>query len=239
VIDDVKRWARARAGTVMVCTTGALLALSLLALGGAVLGRGSEDADANADRLVARLQGDLEGAQGDRDARHAGLMAQLPGMDPERAASDRATARSVLLSLTETSATSRSTEEAQAALDARYDFLGPGSWTLTGFVPEWMAATAGGQGKRTPYRLSSVEVDATSVMGLDYAYAGLARLDPVSPDGQGIAKSEFVVFTFSTRQDGMVSAFEAYRASSRTRDQLLAQGPGTPGTTPGPSSSGG
>lgn len=220
MIEDAKDWIRERAGKVLVCTTGGLLALSALSLGATVLDDGSADADAQADELIVQLHDDLEQAQDDLDAKHAQLLADLPGLDAERADRDRATARSVLLSLTDSSASSRNTAQAQAALDARHDFLDGSSRTLTEFVPEWMAATGSAQGSGRTYTLASLDVDVTGVKGLDYSYTGVARLNPVSEDGASTAKSEYVVFTFSTRQDGTVSSFEAYRASSRTRDQI-------------------
>lgn len=164
-------------------------------------------------------------------------------MDAERADRDRATARSVLLSLTDSSASSRTVRETQVALDARYGFLGNSSRSLTEFIPEWMAATGAGQGAGTAYQLADFDADVIAVKGLDYAYAGVARLDPVSVDGKPTAKSEYVVFTFATGQDGTVASFEAYRASARTRDQLAAQTPPAsaspaPTASPGPGHSG-
>ncbi|MCQ6272050.1 hypothetical protein M8J71_16385 [Pseudarthrobacter sp. R1] len=243
MIEDVKDWVRARAGKVLVCSTGTLLALSLLSLALALLADGSADADAKADQLIVQLQGKQEDAQSALETKHARLLAALPGMDAERADRDRAAARSVLLSLTDSSAASRTVKETQAALDARYAFLGTSSRILTEFIPEWMAATGAGKGAGTAYQLADFDVDVAAVKGLDYSYIGVARLDPVSADGKSTAKSEYVVFTFATGQDGTVASFEAYRASGRTRDQLVAQRPpasASPAETasPGPSHSG-
>lgn len=225
MIEDAKDWVRERAGKVLVSSTGALLSLSLIPLGSAVLGNGSADAETRADQLIAELQGDLEKADTELDTAHARLLADLPGLDAERADRDRVTARSVLLSLTGSSSSTRSLAEAQASLDARYGFLGPTSRVLTGFIPEWMAATGSGHGPGTTYRLVALDVDVTDVRGLDYSYAGVALFDPVTADGESTTKREYVVFTFATRQDSSVSAFEANRASSRTRDLLVAQDP--------------
>lgn len=225
MIEDAKDWMRDQAGKIVVCTTGALMALSLVLLGSALAGNGTEDPEARADQIIAQLRDDLEAAQADLDVEHARLLADLPGMDPERAERDRISARSVLLSLTGSSASSRSVEETQAALDARYEFLGPSSRVLAEFLPEWMAATGSDQRLGTTYRLARLEVDVTGVKALDYSYAGVARLAPVSAEGDSTAKSEHVVFTYATRQDGSMSSFEAYRASSRTRDRLLGKEP--------------
>ncbi|MEV0443615.1 hypothetical protein AB0I84_23665 [Streptomyces spectabilis] len=52
----------------------------------------------------------------------------------------------------------------------------------------------------------------------------MARLDParVGSDQNSAAKSEFVVFAYSTSQNGTVTSLDAYRASSKTRDALAA-----------------
>lgn len=50
MIEDAKDWVRARAGKVLVCSTGTLLALSLLSLVPALLADGSADADSKADQ---------------------------------------------------------------------------------------------------------------------------------------------------------------------------------------------
>jgi hypothetical protein len=225
VIEDAKDWVRERAGKVLVCSTGTLLALSLIPLGSALLGNGSADAEAKADQLIVELQGDLETAENELKATHARLLADLPGLDAERADRDRVTARSVLLSLIGPSSSTRGLAETQASLDARYEFLSTTSRVLTEFIPEWMAATGSGHGSGTTYRLVTLGIDVTEVRGLDYSYAGVARFDPVTADGESTAKREYVIFTFRTRQDCSVSAFEAYRASSRTRDLLVAQKP--------------
>ena len=222
MIDDVKRWIRARAGKVLVCSTGALLALSLALLGTSLLGDGTADAEAQADELIVSLEEDLQTAQTELRTQHETLLSQLPGMDVERVSRDRATARSVLLSLTASSSSSRGVAQTQAHIDARYEFLSPDSRALTEFIPEWMAATGSGQGAGTTYRLALLDIDVSGVQGLDYSYVGVARLDPVSVDGETTGKSEYVIFTYATGQDGSVASFEAYRASSRSRDALVA-----------------
>jgi hypothetical protein len=72
------------------------------------------------------------------------------------------------------------------------------------------------------------------VLGLNYSYTGVARLDPVrvGPDQNSAAKSEFVVFTYSTSQDGTVTSLDAYRASSKTRDALAAASEEQPSPKP-------
>jgi hypothetical protein len=237
VIDDAKGWLRNRAGKVLVCSTGALLTVSLLLMGTSPLGGDSAEVGAQAGRLVATLEGDLSKAQGDLKAKHEKLLADLPGVDTERADRDEATGRSVLLSLTDSSASTRDVKRTQALLDARYEFLTPSSRVLTEFIPEWMAAIGSGHGIGTTYTLGALDIDVSSVQGLDYGYIGLARLDPVAIGDRSTATSEYVLFGYSTKQDGTVSSFEACRASSRTRDSFVAaekQRSGTAGGTATP-----
>lgn len=222
-IDDLKDWLRDHAGKVMVGATGGLLAISLFSLGGAVLDDGSAGAEAQAQQMKAGLEKDAKAAEASLETAHEKLLADLPGIDAERVKRDQASGRSVLLSLTDCSASSRDLKGAQLELDARYDFLDTGSRALTEFLPEWLATTGGSKGPGTAYALTSVEIDPSGVQALDYSYVGLARLDPISTDGKpATAKPEFVAFQYTTEQDGSVSGFEANRLSSRSRDALLA-----------------
>jgi hypothetical protein len=222
VIYDVEDWLRDRAGTVLVGCTGALLALALLVLGSSQFGGGADAAQTKADKLVGRLNRDLTAAQADLKIKHEKLLADLPGVDVERADRDEAMGRSVLLSLTDSSASTRTVGQTQVLLDARYAFLTPTSRTLTEFIPEWMAATGSGQRQARTYALRELTIDVSGVQGLDYTYVGMARLEPISASGSTTAGSEYVVFTYSTKHDGTVSSFEAYGVSSRTRAALVA-----------------
>lgn len=241
-IDDAKDWLRDHAGKVMVGVTGGLLAISLLALGSAALDDGTAGAETRAVQMKAGLEEDAEAAEASLETAHAKLLADLPGIDAERVKRDQASGRSVLLSLTDASASSRDLKGAQLELDARYDFLDTSSRALTEFLPEWLATTGGGKGQGTAYALGSIEIDPSGVQALDYSYVGLARLNPVSTDGKtATAKPEFVAFQYTTEQGGTVTGFEASRLSSRSRDALLAAeekpeaSEGSTGTAPAPS----
>ncbi|KAB7839528.1 hypothetical protein [Streptomyces mobaraensis] len=230
--EEIKDKLRQHAGKVLLGGTGALLALSVATLGASLLSDGPAASDTQADAVVHKLEGDLGEAQAKLAARHTALLVQLPGMDIERVNRDRATGRSLLLSLTDSSASTRTVREQQVLLDARYGFLDHKSRVLTEFVPEWMTATGATKGAGTMYTLADLDIDVSRVQGLTYSYTGVARLDPVrvGPDRNRAAKSKLVVFTYSTSQDGQVTSLDAYRASSKTHGVLAA----TSGEQPSP-----
>ncbi|MFD9867488.1 hypothetical protein ACFXI8_23690 [Streptomyces niveus] len=215
---------RQHAGKILLSGTGALLVLSMVTLGASLLSNGPSVEDTQADAAVQKLEGNLGDARAKLATQHTALLAQLPGMDIERVNRDRAAGRSLLLSLTDSSASTRTVKEQQVLLDARYRFLGHKSRVLTRFVPEWMTATGAAKGAGTTYTLADPDIDVSRVQGLKYSYTGVARLDPVrvGPDQGSAAMSEFVVFTYSTSQDSAVTSLDAYRASSETRDALAA-----------------
>ncbi|MFC9756690.1 hypothetical protein [Streptomyces sp. NPDC056921] len=241
MIKKIKDRLRQHAGKLLIGGTGALLAFSVLTLGSSLVGEDSAASDTKADALVQRLEGDLGNARARLERRHAALLAQLPGVDVERVDRDTVTGRSLLLSLTGSSASTRTVKEQQALLDALYSFLDHESRVLTEFVPEWMTATGATQGSGTTYTLAYFDIDVSCVQALNYSYTGVARLDPVrvGPDRNSTAKSEFVVFAYATSQDGTVTLLDAYRASRRTRDALAAAAdkdqPAEPGSTATPS----
>ncbi|MFM9539896.1 hypothetical protein [Streptomyces turgidiscabies] len=222
------------AGKILLGGTGALLALSVVTLGAGLLSDGPAASDTQADAVVHKLEGNLGDARARLATRHTALLAQLPGMDIERVNRDRATGRSLLLSLTDSSASTRTVKEQQILLDARYAFLNNKSRVLTGFVPEWMTATGATKGAGTTYMLADLDIDVSRVQGLNYSYTGVARLDPVrvGPDRNSAVKSEFAVFTYGTSQDGTATSLDAYRASSKTRDALAAASAEQPSPEP-------
>ncbi|MFF8914181.1 hypothetical protein ACF08M_12855 [Streptomyces sp. NPDC015032] len=232
--EEIKDKLRHHAGKILLGGTGALLALSAVTLGASLLGDGPAASDAQAEAVVQKLEGRLGDAQGKLATQHAALLARLPGMDIERVNRDRATGRSLLLSLTDSSASTRTVKEQQALLDARYSFLDHASRALTEFVPEWMTATGATKDAGTTYTLGDLDIDVSRVQGLNYSYTGVARLDPVriGPEQSGTTKSEFVVFTYSTSQDGAATSLDAYRASSKTRDALAAADEDRPSPEP-------
>ncbi|MEU7315494.1 hypothetical protein [Streptomyces sp. NPDC007083] len=225
MIENARDWLRDHAGIAMVGGTGTLLAVSLLALGGSLFHDDAADAEAQADELIVKLEKDADTAEGALKSKHEKLLAELPDVDTERAGRDKATGRSVLLSLIDCSASSRDMKRTQVMLDARYKFLDQTSQALTQFVPEWMTATGADEGQDTTYALALLDIDVSGVQGLEYSYVGVARLDPVTAgetNGTRTTKSEYVVVTYRTTQDGTVLSFEANRVSSRSRNALLA-----------------
>ncbi|MFE1409550.1 hypothetical protein ACFW6F_01830 [Streptomyces sp. NPDC058746] len=224
--EEINDKLRLHAGRILLGGTGALLALSVVTLGAGLLSDGPAVSDIQDNAVVQKLEGDLNDARTELAARHTALLAQLPGVDIERVNRDRTTGRSLLLGLTDSSASSRTVKEQQALLDARYGFLDHESRVLTEFVPEWMTATGATKGAGTTYALADLDVHVSRVQGLNYSYTGVARLDPVrvGPDRGSTAKSEFVVLTYSTSQDGTTTSLDAYRASAKTRDALVGAG---------------
>ncbi|MFD2024177.1 MULTISPECIES: hypothetical protein [Promicromonospora] len=218
---DRRYWLRSHAGKLLVGGAGALLTLSVFALGSALLDDGSTEPD-DEDALVQALEADLAVALHELKVAHTALQTELASTETDRVSQDEAVIRSLLLSLTDSSASSRSVARTQALLDARYEFLDHESRVLTEFVPGWMTATGSMQGAGTVYALAGLDLDVRGVQGLDYSYVGVARLDPVEQDENSTTKSEFVVFTCATAHDGTVTSLDAYRASNRTRDVLVA-----------------
>lgn len=219
--EEIKDKLRQHAGKILLGGTGALLALSVVTLGASLLSDGPAASGTQADAVVHKLEGSLGDARAKLATQHTALLVQLP-VDIKRVNRDRATGRSLLLSLTDSSASTRTVKEQQVRLDARYAVLDHKSRVLTQFVPEWMTATGATKGAGTTYTLADLDIDVSRVQGLNYSYTGVARLDPVrvGPEQNSAAKSEFVVFTYATSQDGTVTSLDAYRASSETRDAL-------------------
>lgn len=219
--EDFRTTVLRHAKAITLIGTSALLALSLFALAGSVFGDDQASADEQAHQLISSLKGDLSTAQDDLDSAHDTVMSDLSGVDVERADRDRSTGRSILLSLIDSSASMRTVKQEQLFLDARYDFFDEDSRTLTEFLPAWMAATGASHGVGTTYMIADLQIDVRDVSGLDYSYIGVARLDPVRTEGASAGKSEFVVFTYATTQDGTVTDLQAQRLSSRSRDALV------------------
>ncbi|MGW2984297.1 hypothetical protein [Streptomyces goshikiensis] len=222
--EEIKDRLHQHARKMLLGGTGALLALSVFTLASGLLSNGPATTDTQADALIQKLEGSLGDAKTKLAAQHSALLAQLPGMDIERVNRDRATGRSLLLSLIDSSASTQTVKEQQELLDARYAFLDHGSRALTEFVPEWMTATGATKGAGTTYTLADLDIDVSRVQGLNYSYTGVARLDPVrvGTDQSSAARGEFTVFTYSTSQDGTVTSLDIYMASSKTRDVLAA-----------------
>ncbi|MEU7156130.1 hypothetical protein AB0A98_06750 [Streptomyces chrestomyceticus] len=232
--EEIKDRLRQHAGKFLIGGTRALLALSAVTLGASLLSGRPTASDSQAEAVVQKLEGKLRDARAKLATQHAALLAQLPGVDIERVKRDRVTGRLLLLSLTGSSASSRTVKGQQVLLDARYRFLDHASRVLTEFVPDWMTTTGTTKGAGTTYTLADLDIDVSRVQGLNYSYTGVARLDPVriGPVQASAAKSEFVVFAYSTSQDGAVKSLDACRVSSKTRDALAAANENPPSPEP-------
>lgn len=242
-IDDVKNRLRPHGTKILLGCTSVLLAVSAVSFGANAFGGDTQASDEEVAQKVEQLQGELDTAQSELQTTHDKLLADLPGADVERAQRDRASGRAVLLNLTSTSSSSRDVLGEQRRLDAQYTVFDNHSRTLTEFVPQWMAATDGTDGHGTMFRLQELDIQVSGVQGLTYSYVGLARLDPVTLEDTTEAKSQFVLFTYSTQQDGTMIDFQAYQTSGRSRDDLVL-GAGeqtdteTPSASPTPSDGG-
>lgn len=211
---------RTHANKLMIGGAAVLLAGSVASLGASLTTDGTAAAEAEANVLIAQLEKDLETAETTLASKHAELSSQISGANIQRVETDTALGRSALLSLTEPAGSTRSLHESQLLLDTRFEALGPGSRALTEFLPTWYAATGAAQGNGAAYELASFDVDVTGITGLDYSYTGVARFDRVGDSGFG--RSEFLLFAFTTNGDGEITAIDAYRASSATRDAFVA-----------------
>jgi hypothetical protein len=211
---------RTHANKLMIGGAAVLLVGSVLTLGAALTTDGTAAAEAEADVLITQLEKDLEKADATLAEQHQKLSGQISGADAQRVVTDTALGRTAILSLVEPAGSSRTLHASQLLLDKRYDALDQNSRVLSGFLPTWYAATGAGQGNGAAYELTTFDVDVTQITGLDYSYVSVARLDRVEPDGAG--RSEYVLFTFSTNSDGEITAMDAYRASSATRDAFVA-----------------
>ncbi|MYR60067.1 hypothetical protein GTY54_28830 [Streptomyces sp. SID625] len=212
--EEIKVKLRRHTGKLFLGDSGALLALSVVTLGADLLSDPPAASGTQADAVVQKLESHLGDAQAKLAAQHTALLAELPGMDIERVTRDRVTSRSLPLSLTDSSPSARTVRKQQVLLDGCYGFLDHRSRVLTEFVSEWMTATGATKSAGTTYTLAD----------LDYSYTGVPRLVPVRVglDQNSAAKSEFVVFTYSTSQDSTVTSLDVYRTSSKTRDAIAA-----------------
>lgn len=208
---DLGAWMKKRANTVFLSICAGLLALSVASLVMALSPGNQASSAEQAAGIKAGLVEDKEGAEGELEARHSELLAELGGIDADRIKRDRRVIRAFVLSLAEAPASSRSVRDEQISLDARWDVLGPDSRTLTEFLPEWMAT-----GRH--YRLTDLDIRVAGIGSLDYSYTALARLEP-DEDADG---AQFVFLTVTTKQDGALTEAVAYRASNASRVELEA-----------------
>ena len=220
---------RAKAGTVLVVASAALLAISAGTTVVSALSDPRTGAE-KADDLVIELTDERDAAQDSLDADHEALLDSLPGVDARRIPRDEAAVKGALGFTIETASGSRTLAEAQLVLDARYDALGAGSTTLTDFLPAWYSVA----GTETAWTVGEWDVTLSGVDGLTYTYAGTAELLPVSADGQDGA-AQWVLLVATTDADGEINAFDVSLADPATRsalniddDSLLPSSPASP-----------
>lgn len=225
LMDDLRQRLSRQAGLIAIGGSAALLVFALLALAMSLSGADQAEVDRQAQTALKDLEGDLEESRSDLRSEHEDLLGDLSGVDHERVTRDSRAARSMVLSLTGTSATTSSREQVVAALTTRYDFLDGDSQVVRAFLPEWLSATAAESGNGRTYQLKDVDTELVERSNRNYTYVTIAHLDPVSgvsgsePEDEG--RSEFVTLTMTTTEDGTVTDVEAYLVSSRARNELI------------------
>lgn len=212
-------------GRLLVGAGALFLGFALLVLATSVTGQDQEEVDAEAETVIAGLEEDRDTARADLRSEHESLLDELPGVDHERVERDEGRARSLVLSLTRTSASTGSTSDIAAELATRHEILDADSQVLTTFLPEWLSTTRDDSGDGRTYRLSEIDTQVTGRSNLTYSYVTLARLDPVALSEQPADKghSELILLTFSTSENGDVTRVQANRISSESRNDLLEQ----------------
>jgi hypothetical protein len=224
-----REWVHRNNGKLVLCGAGLVLAIGVLWLGSAVTADGAAGTAAEVATAKQELTADLELAETSLTRAHEELLASLPEADVERVKADTAQARSVVLTIANSSASPAELAEQQSRLDKRFTFWNHRSQALTTFLPAWLENT-GPPGQRgtpgTTFQLTWIEVHpvrgAVRVAGPDYGYVGVARLDPIESSATTGKKAEFLVFTITTGHDEGITGFEVYQASAATRDAYLA-----------------
>lgn len=211
-------WCRRNASRLLVGGASLICAVGVMVFVISMLNQGQTTLPSEGEQLKVQLSEQASAAEAQRTAAHKSLLDDLDVLDLERVATDTATSRELVLALAGTSASSLPHDQLPAVLAAQHPLLAVDSQPVTGFLPEWLAATTP-RGPQT-YTLTSFEVEVTAVEDLDYSYLGLARLDPVLVDGAEAGAPQFIAVTVRTDTDGAITGFQAYRASDATRDNL-------------------
>lgn len=221
--EGVKGLLAAKKPLMVLGAAAAFLALSLVLLVGSLASTGHDPEAEQA--LIDEVSAEAEQAEADLVEKHDELLASLEGTDASRVQRDLDVARSIALGFAESPGTTRTLEQQQRHLDARWDFLGPDSRALTVFLPELMATTGSTHGAGQPYRVAAIDVEVVSVRGLDYTYAGTVRIEEVDLEGSGPAGTEFFTIRFSTNAEGGVDDVALELVSPASRDEILAAEP--------------
>ncbi|WP_338675875.1 hypothetical protein V1460_25120 [Streptomyces sp. SCSIO 30461] len=191
---EIKDKLRRPAGKILLGGAGALLVLWVVTLGTGLLSDGPAASDTQADAVVQKLEGNLGDAQAKLATQHTARLVQLPGMDIERVNRDRATGRSLLLSLTDSSTSTRTVKEQQVLLDACHGFLDHRSRVLTirtrvcesAAGPE-LLAHGGGSARSSPRRTGSEQRCQERVPGLHLLH--LSQRGTALPQADRVSKA--------------------------------------------------
>lgn len=219
-----REWVRRNQGKLVLGAAGLALATGVLWLGSAVTADGAGGAAAKVTSVKQRLTADLEAAETSLTKAHEELLASLPDADVERINADTTQARSVVLTVADSSASTSELAQQQSRLDERFKFWDHRSPALTTFLPAWLENTGSLEQHGNPgttFQLTSFKAHPVRMDGPDYGYLGVARLDPTESSASTGKKSEFLIFTFTTGLQG-ITAFDVYQASATTRDAYLA-----------------
>jgi hypothetical protein len=223
--NDTGEWVRRNAGALVLGGAGLVLAIGALSLGSAVTADGAAGTAAKVADVKQELTAELETAQASLTSVHEELLTSLPDADVERVKADTVQARSVVLTIADSSASRAELAEQQSRLDERFTFWDHTSQALTTFLPVWLENTGPVEQRDTPgttFQLTWIEVQPVRMAGPDYRYLGVARLDPTESSAAVGKKAELLVFTITTRPEAGITGFEVYQASAATRDAYLA-----------------
>lgn len=221
-MDGLRDWLSEHKQLTFLSVAGGVLVLGLFSLVTTALGTaGGEQSEI--DALKQDIQAEIDVASDQLDEDYTTLVREMGGVDIERVDRDRAAGRELMLSLSGTSASRLDLAHQQALLKERFGFLEDDSQVLASFLPEWLNATSGNGQEPVVYEMSSLDTQVVNISGLKYGYFSIARLDPVTADGeQAEAETEFLMVRYSTEQNGQITSVDAWRAAPATRDALLA-----------------
>lgn len=171
-----------------------------------------EDADTNTEvvQVITGLEKDLVEARGQLRTAHEDLLNQLPAAAVDRMNTDAALGRSLALSVATSSSSTLTPSTQTGSLLTRYPGISADAQTLTSFISSWMEATRG-----TTFELVDANTELIAVQSLTRTYLTIAQLQPVA--GAHADSPEILAITFTTREDGTLSALEINRASEKTR----------------------
>lgn len=212
-------------GRIVIAASVALLVFAMLVLAASLGGDDQAEVDRQAEVALSDLEDDLTTERADLRSKHADLLDDISGVDHDRVSRDSGMSRSLVLSLTGTSASTASSDQSVAAVTTRYPFLDGDSQVVQDFLPEWLSSTTSESGDGRTYRLAQIETQLIERSNRDYTYLTVARMNPVSPtrdaEPEDAGRPELVTLAMTTSEDGTVTDVEAHRVSSRSRNELI------------------